>query len=91
MKQLVKESETVWKSKGEIKYGPLKDEKQSLLKRRSIYVVKDVKKGKIITKKDIKRIRPGLGLSPKYWDIVLGMKFKKNIKIGTPLKWNLID
>lgn len=91
MKQLVKESETVWKSIGEVKYGPLQDEKQSLLKRRSIYVVRNVKKGMAITKKDIKRIRPGFGLSPKYWDIVLRMKFKKNIKIGTPLKWDLID
>ena len=90
MKSLVKETEIAWKSLGKIYYGPTKNETKFIKYRRSIYVSKEVKKGQKITSENIKIIRPSKGLSPKlYWKI-LGKKFKKNIKKGTPLKKELI-
>jgi pseudaminic acid synthase len=59
--------------------------------RRSLYVIEDVKGGEIITNKNVKSIRPGYGLSPKYLDEVIGTKAKVNIRKGTPLSWELIS
>lgn len=74
-----------WKSLGEIKYGPTKDEKESLKYRRSIYAVKDMKKGDKITKNNIKVVRPNLGINPKYYDRIIGMKVNRKIKENSPL------
>ena len=87
-KQLKEQSTTVWQSIGKIKYGPTKAEKKSLKFRRSIYISKDVKKGGIITKDNIKVVRPANGLDPKFFFKILGKKFKKDFILGTPLKKN---
>ena len=58
--------------------------------RRSIFVVKNIKKNQLISKSNIKKIRPSKGLHPKFYFQVLGKKVKKNISAGTPLKLNLI-
>jgi len=57
---------------------------------RPIFVVKDIKAGEIFTRDNVRIIRPGHGLPPKYYDIVLGRKVKKNIEKGTPLKWEIV-
>ena len=90
MEMLVKESKVAWESLGKTQYGPTVSERKSLQFRRSLYVSKNVKKGEIINKNNIKNIRPGKGLPPKNLSVVLGKKFSKNIKIGTPLNWGLI-
>lgn len=59
--------------------------------RRSIYVVQDIKKGEKFTIKNIKRIRPGYGLEPKYYNLLLGRKAKSNFKSGNPLKKNILN
>ena len=84
MEQLVIESKRAWESLGEIKYGPNKDDKNSLIFRRSVYISKNVKKGDKLTKKNLKVIRPGLGLAPKYYNILIGKKINKDAKKGTP-------
>ena len=61
-------------------------ENKSKIFRRSIFVVKDIKRGEKLTKKNIRRIRPGYGLEPKFFDKVLGKKTKKNLYAGNPLK-----
>ena len=76
---------------GEIKYGPNKDDKNSLIFRRSVYISKNVKKGDKLTKKNLKVIRPGLGLAPKYYNILIGKKINKDAKKGTPFSWEFID
>lgn len=91
MHQLVIESERVWQSIGSISYGPTEVEKSSLVFRRSIYIVEDVATGEKISEKNIRRIRPGLGLPPKHFNDVLGRHFSKNLKRGTPLSWDLIE
>ena len=57
---------------------------------RSLYVVKDIKKGEILTKENIRSIRPGYGLHPKYYEEVLGQFATKDIERGTPLSWEFI-
>jgi len=57
---------------------------------RSLFVVKDIKAGETFTEENIRSIRPGYGLPPKYLKDVLGKRAKIDIKKGTPLKWELI-
>jgi pseudaminic acid synthase len=90
MRALVIETERAWQSLGEVKYGPTEKEKASLKFRRSIYVAKDMKAGEKFTKESIKIIRPGYGLAPKYYDLILGKTVKKDVKKGTPLSWDIV-
>ena len=66
-------------------------EEASLAFRRSIYFIRDIKKGSVITKKDIKRIRPGFGLKPKYFDEILGRTLSVDVDAGTAVTWDLIE
>jgi sialic acid synthase SpsE len=89
-KLLRKESERAWEALGKVHYGPTKSEFNASKKRRSIYVSKNILKGDILTSENIKIVRPGLGLSPKMIDIVIGREVKEDIKKGTALSWDLI-
>ena len=91
MKQLVIETERAWMSLGEVKYGPTDAEKGSLIFRRSLYIAEDMNAGDVLTQDNLRIIRPGLGLPPKYYDTVLGRKVKNDLKKGTALKWELIS
>ncbi|SHN07417.1 pseudaminic acid synthase [Gracilibacillus kekensis] len=91
LKSLVKESIQARKGMGTIHYGPTDTEKNSLRYRRSIYITKNIKKGERLTKKNLRIIRPGYGLAPKYFDVVLGKRVNQKITKGTALKWNLIE
>ena len=59
--------------------------------RRSLYVVEDMKAGDVITEKNMRCIRPGLGLAPKYHDMLLGKRVNRDIERGTPVSWNMIE
>ncbi len=91
MKQLIEESKKVWQAIGKVKYGPTDGEKISLKYRRSLYVIHDMKRGEYFTKENLKAIRPGLGLPPKYYDQLLGKAVKKAVKKGTPVSWDIIE
>jgi pseudaminic acid synthase len=88
MKALVIETERAWQSLGKVTYGPTEREKSSMKFRRSIYVAKDIKAGEEFTKDNLRIVRPGFGLSPKYYDILLGKKAKQNLVKGTALTWD---
>jgi pseudaminic acid synthase len=90
LKYLVEETAKVHDALGVINYGILDSEKSSLRFKRSIYVVEDINEGEILTKENIKIIRPGDGLETKYFDIVLGKKAKFPISKGSPLSWDMI-
>lgn len=90
MAQLVRECETAAQALGSVCYEMQEQEKKSLQFRRSLYIVEDMKKGDVITEKKMRSIRPGLGLSPKYYDVVLGKKVKYDVKRGTGLDWDMI-
>ncbi|MGE6257352.1 pseudaminic acid synthase [Heyndrickxia sporothermodurans] len=90
LKMLVQETDRAWRSIGKIVYGPTDAEKPSLEHRRSLYAANDMKAGDIITKENVKAIRPGLGLSPKYFDLILGKSIKKDVTKGTPINWDIL-
>jgi len=90
MKQLVVETERAWQALGQVCYGATEAEKKSILFRRSLYVVKDMKAGDVLTKDNVRAIRPGLGLPTKYLNVVLGMVVSQDIKLGTALGWHLL-
>ncbi|KYD06542.1 pseudaminic acid synthase [Bacillus atrophaeus] len=90
LKELVVETERAWQALGQITYGPTDKEKASLKFRRSIYVTNDIKAGDMFTKENIKVVRPGYGLEPKYFDLIIGRTAKKHISAGTPLEWDSI-
>ena len=90
MAQLVIESERAWQALGKVSYGATEAEKKSIVFRRSLYVVRDMKAGDVLTEENVKAIRPGLGLSTKYLDIVLGRTLRQDVKRGTGLNWNLL-
>ncbi|MDO7788274.1 pseudaminic acid synthase [Desulforamulus aquiferis] len=90
MKILVDETKRAWQALGEVTYGPTVKEKDSLSLRRSLYITEDIQKGECLTKYNLRAIRPGLGLSPKYYDLLIGKKVNQDVKKGTPLSWGLI-
>ena len=90
MRQLVIESERAWQALGKISYGATEAEKKSLIFRRSLYISQDMKKGDILTPANLRAIRPGSGLPPKYYDILLGKRIGRDVKAGQPMQWNLI-
>jgi pseudaminic acid synthase len=90
MRLLVEEAERAWRSLGTIQYGMLASEKDSLKFRRSLYIAKDLKAGDLLTKENLRIIRPGFGIAPKYYDLVLGRPVKQDVRKGTALTWDLI-
>lgn len=91
LKNLVIESERAWQSLGEINYGSTDKEKTSKQFRRSLYVTEDMKAGDSFNKINLRAIRPGYGLPPKYYEILLGKKVTSDVKKGTPITWEIID
>ncbi|EKR46799.1 pseudaminic acid synthase [Leptospira interrogans serovar Grippotyphosa str. UI 12769] len=91
MKSLVTETERAWQSLGKITYGPTEKERASMVFRRSLYVVEDINAGDKITERNVKSIRPGYGLPPKYLDVVVGKRVSHNVFRGTPVNWDLIE
>lgn len=90
LKDLVKAIRIVEKSLGKPQLISGERESTNLIFRRSLFVIKDVKKGDKLSSINVRCIRPGYGMSPKFLNKVLGKKFKKDVKKGTPLSWNFI-
>lgn len=89
--QLVEETERAWQALGEVSYGPTKAEEKAVLRRRSIYITKDIKSGEILTKENLRCIRPGHGLPPKFYEELIGQRINCDVKLGTPMEWSFID
>jgi N-acetylneuraminate synthase len=90
MAQLVIETERAWQSLGRVSYGATAAEEKSRVFRRSIYASEDIAEGELLSPANVRIIRPGLGLPPKYFEQVIGKRAKQTIKRGTPISWNLI-
>jgi len=90
LRALVIESERAFQALGTIHYGVLNAEKKSLEYKRSVYVVKDIAAGETFTKENLRVIRPGYGLLPKFYETVLGKSAKSDVKAGTPLTWTIL-
>ncbi len=91
MAQLVVETERASRALGQVSYGPTEAEKKSIVFRRSLYVVKDLRVGDVLTTDNVRAIRPGLGLPTKYLEVVLGKTVKQNVNRGTALSWEIVE
>jgi len=90
LSSLVAETSRAWEALGSVHYGPTSAEVNARLRRRSLYIAKDMYEGEILTEENLRRVRPGHGLEPKYYEIVLGRAVNSSVKAGTPLSWDLI-
>lgn len=90
MKMLVEETERAHTALGRICYGTSTVEVASKKYRRSLYIAQDMKLGDVFTKENLRIVRPGLGLPPKYFDIFIGKRIAVNAQKGTPLSWDHI-
>jgi N-acetylneuraminate synthase len=90
MRLLVEQTRQAWLSMGKVFYGATQEEQASLIYRRSLYIVEDLSAGDVLGADNVRSIRPGLGLPPKYYDLVVGRKLRNPVKKGTPLTWNLL-
>ena len=76
---------------GDVYYGPTPGERDNLKFRRSLFAVKDIQAGELITIDNVRSIRPSTGLKPKYYDSIIGRRAKNNISRGTPMRMDLIE
>lgn len=90
MRALVVETERAWLGLGQVRYGPTEAERASLRFRRSLYVTRDLKAGDSLSPDNVRAIRPGHGLPPKFLDVVLGLRVARDVKRGTPVTWDLL-
>jgi N-acetylneuraminate synthase len=86
-KTMVENVRLAEKALGEVHYRLTPEEKESTVFRRSLFVVKNVREGEVFTGENVRSIRPGSGLAPKYYDVVLGRRASRDIERGTPLEW----
>jgi len=89
-KQLRVETERAWQSVGSITYGGTVAEEKSRMFRRSLYIAKDMRAGEVLTKENLRIVRPGMGLPPKFFDICLGKHLNRDTTAGTALCWDLL-
>jgi len=88
--QMVKAVREAEKLLGRVDYSMTEKKKKSRQFARSLYVAKDIKKGELLTEENIRSVRPGFGLHPKYMKDILGRRAAKDLKKGTAMEWSLI-
>jgi pseudaminic acid synthase len=90
LRRLVEESERAWQATGRVHYGLTEEESGSRIFRRSLYVAANMKAGDIFDRRNLRAVRPGLGLPPKFIDEILGKRISRDAREGTPLSWDLV-
>ena len=88
---LVRDCKTAWEALGEVREGYQSAAEPNLVFRRSLYVVRDIAPGSELTMENVRSIRPGHGLAPKYLPEILGRHARRAIARGTPLSWDLVE
>ncbi|MCA1529384.1 MULTISPECIES: pseudaminic acid synthase [Bradyrhizobium] len=91
MAALVVETKRAWLALGQVYYGLTEKENKSLVFRRSLYVAEDLAPGDVLTEQNLRIIRPGLGLPPKYFETLLGKRVGRAVRQGTPMSWDLLS
>lgn len=89
--QLREETERAWRALGRVHYGPTAAERASLVFRRSVYLARDVEAGEVLTREHLRIVRPGFGLPPKYYDLLIGKRVRQAARKGTPMTWDLLE
>ncbi len=90
LRMLVQETERAWQSLGGVVYGPTEAEKKSMMFRRSLYVAEDMKAGDAFTRENLRCVRPGLGLAPKYYEVLLGKRVNRDVRKGEVVEWGIV-
>ncbi len=90
LRALVVESVRAWQALGRVSYGPTEAEEKSKVYRRSLYIVRDLKAGAVLTRDNLRIIRPGFGLPPKDYEVLLGKRVNRDVRRGTAVDWTLI-
>lgn len=90
LKQMIKDINTAWTALGSVHYGPTRSEAGIRPLRRSLYIVKDVTAGDVIGPENIRSIRPGNGLAPKYLPDVIGRRAARDLKRGSAVDWSML-
>jgi len=90
LRQLREETERAWQAVGQVSYGPTAAEMKSLAFRRSLYISQDLQAGDVLTRANLRCVRPGFGLAPKHLDSLLGQRVGQAVKAGTPMAWSLL-
>jgi len=88
---LCKDSKTAWSALGKVDYGRKSSEQGNVKFRRSLYFVKDLKAGDVITADAVRSVRPGFGMAPKYEKSILGRTLKINVQYAMPVSWSCIQ
>ena len=90
LKSLCANAQLAWKALGAIRYERSDSEKGNVQFRRSLYVVQDIKSGDALTSDNLRTIRPGFGLPPKHYEMLIGKRVNCDIARGTPMSWDFI-
>jgi N-acetylneuraminate synthase len=90
LKQLCIGAKNAWSALGKVDYSKKTSEKENAKFRRSLYFIKDIAKGEVISEEHIKSIRPGYGLAPKYYNEIIGKTTSQKILLGTAVSWDHI-
>ena len=90
LQQLREETIRAWQAVGQVRYGPTSAEMKSLAFRRSLYVAQYMQAGELFTRANLRSVRPGFGLPPKYLDSLLGRRAGRDVEPGTPMSWDLL-
>lgn len=89
-KRLCVETKEAWTALGQIGYHVKAAEQSNIIFRRSLYAIQDIKQGEALTSQNVRSIRPGYGLSPHFYDQVIGLHARTDVERGTPLSWELL-
>jgi N-acetylneuraminate synthase len=89
-RQLVSETQAAWEALGAVRFGATDEERGSLVFRRSLYICADLAAGDVLTAQNLRAIRPGYGLPPKFLEQLLGKRVGRAVKRGTPMGWDLL-
>lgn len=88
---LCRDTKVAWKALGKVDYGRKSSEQGNVQFRRSLYFVKDMKPGEVITPECVRSVRPGFGVAPKYLDRVIGQKVSRSINANTPVTEDILN
>jgi pseudaminic acid synthase len=88
--QLRAETERAWQAVGKVTYGGTRAEENSRAFRRSLYIAQDIKAGDVLTPTNLRAVRPGYGLPPKFLPTLLGKRVARDVACGTPCDWELL-
>lgn len=89
-RRLREETERAWQALGTVTYGGTAAETKSRVFRRTLYVARDIKAGEVLTRENLRIVRPGFGLPPKHYDVLLGKRVGRDVAAGTPMAWDLL-